>query len=85
MAPSAGESSDTILTDKSELLVDDATDRDTYTISVTTKLTGITGVKLDAQTHQSMPGMGTRRGDAERPHFILNKFDVTDARAGGTP
>jgi hypothetical protein len=80
---SVGGSAYKILPDKSVLLVDDAPDRDTYVIKVTTKLTGITGFKLEALTDPSLPGGGPGRGDAARPNFVLNSFRVTVAAAGG--
>jgi hypothetical protein len=78
---SSGESNFRILRDKSVLLVDDAPERDTYTITIRTTLTGITGFKLEALTDPSLPGSGPGRGDAERPNFVLNRFRVT-ARTG---
>ncbi|MDO8544904.1 MAG: PSD1 and planctomycete cytochrome C domain-containing protein [Opitutaceae bacterium] len=81
---SSGGSVSKILPDKSVLLVDEAPDRDTYTITVHTRLTGITGFKLEALADPSLPGNGPGRGDAERPNFVLNNFRVTAARVGGT-
>jgi mono/diheme cytochrome c family protein len=80
---SSGESNFRILRDQSVLLVDDAPDRDTYTITVHTKLTGITAFKLEALTDPSLPGTGPGRGDAERPNFVLNGFQVTAKSASG--
>ncbi len=82
---SLGESNYRILPDKSILLVDDAPDRDTYTVTVNTTLSGITGFKLEALTDPSLPGTGPGRGDAARPNFILNQIRVTAATAGGKP
>ena len=82
---STGGSVHRILPDKSVLLVDEAPDRDTYIVKVTTKLTGITGFKLEALTDPSLPGRGPGRGDAARPNFILNTFTVTAATAGRGP
>ena len=79
---STGESNYKLLPDHSVLLVDDAPDRDTYVLTVHTKLTGITGFKLETLTDPSLPGSGPGRGDAERPNFVLNAFRVTAATAG---
>jgi hypothetical protein len=79
---SAGESNYRILPDRSVLLVDDAPDRDTYTVTVKTTLTGIVAFKLEALADPSLPGMGPGRGDAARPNFILNQFAVTAETAG---
>ncbi|MEW6306003.1 MAG: PSD1 and planctomycete cytochrome C domain-containing protein [Verrucomicrobiota bacterium] len=81
---SSGDSNYRILADKSVLLVDDAPDRDTYTITVNTKLTGITGFKLEALTDPSLPGNGPGRGDEKRPNFVLNSFTITAKPAGGS-
>jgi hypothetical protein len=67
-----------ILEDKSVLLSDDnlpATD--TYTVTVRTTVTSITGIKLEALTDPSLPGEGPGRGDANRPNFVLNEFSAT--------
>lgn len=79
---SAGESNFRILPDRSVLLVDDAPDRDTYTLTVKTTLTGITAFKLEALTDPSLPGTGPGRGSENRPNFILNSFRVTALAAG---
>src|SRR5690606_17526341 len=67
-----------ILADKSVLLLEDdnaaAPQTDTYTIKAHTKLTGITGFKLDVLTDPSLPGNGPGRGDDKRPNFVLNNF-----------
>jgi mono/diheme cytochrome c family protein len=65
-----------ILEDHSVLLVDDPPEKDTYTITVRTKLTNIRGFKLEALTDPSLPGMGPGRGDPKRPNFVLNTFKV---------
>jgi hypothetical protein len=66
-----------VLDDHSVLLVDDAPDVDTYTVTARVKANGITGFKLEALTHESLPGQGPGRGDANRPNFVLNTFAVT--------
>src|SRR6185295_12737366 len=55
---SLGDSNIKKLEDNSVLLVDDAPDKDTYVVTVHTKLTGITGIKLEALTDASLPGKG---------------------------
>jgi hypothetical protein len=74
-----------ILADKSVILRDDdndaVPDRDTYTITVRTTLTGITGFKLEPLADPSLHGSGPGRGDAERPNFILSNFKVTATTA----
>jgi hypothetical protein len=71
-----------LLDDRSVLLSDDnVPDKDTYTVTVQTRLTGITGLKIEALTDPSLPGQGPGRGDATRPNFVLNEFTVTAAPA----
>ncbi len=70
-----------ILNDQSIMLHDDdndaVPDRDTYTITAETKLTGITGFKLEVLADPSLHGGGPGRGDAQRPNFILSQFEVS--------
>jgi hypothetical protein len=78
-----------LLNDGSLLVTGDPPDKDTYTITVHTKLTNVTGFKLETLTDPSLPGSGPGRGDAERPNFVLHAFRVSaktpgvDRRAGG--
>jgi hypothetical protein len=74
-----------VLEDKSVLLIEEAPDKDTYTVTVRTALTGITGFKLEALADPSLPGNGPGRGDAARPNFVLTALRVTAAKAGGEP
>ncbi|MEQ1850702.1 MAG: PSD1 and planctomycete cytochrome C domain-containing protein [Chthoniobacteraceae bacterium] len=83
---STGGATHEILPDKSVLISGEpAPDTDTYVIEVRTKLTGIRGFKLEALTHDSLPGKGPGRGDAERPNFVLNNFIVSATPAGASP
>lgn len=68
-----------LLEDSSVLLVDDPPGTDTYTIVVETAVRDITGIKLEALTDPSLPGMGPGRGDEGRPNFVLNTFSLTAA------
>ena len=81
---SAAGSAHRILEDQSVLLSDDnVPDKDTYTVTVRTPLTAITGLKIEALTDPSLPGEGPGRGDAGRPNFVLNECAVTAAPAAG--
>jgi len=83
---SAGGSPHRMLPDSSVLLVDEAPDRDTYTIRARGVGKTITGFKLEALTDPSLPGMGPGRGDAVRPNFVLNTFAVAgESPTGGSP
>jgi len=68
------------LEDKSVLLRNDDNDvvpeRDTYTVTVHTKLDGITGFKIEALADPSLPGEGPGRGDASRPNFVLTDLRI---------
>jgi hypothetical protein len=78
-----------ILNDKSVILHDDENDavpdRDTYTITVQSTLTGITAFKLETLADPSLHGGGPGRGDPERPNFILSDFKVTASTANAQP
>jgi hypothetical protein len=71
-----------VLKDRSVLLSDDPPDKDTYVITVHTKLKEITGFQLEVLTDDSLPGKGPGRGDAQRPNFVLNTFAVKAAPQG---
>jgi hypothetical protein len=74
---SLGGATHEILPDKSVLLSGEAPDRDTYTVTVNTKLRGIRAIKLETLTDDSLPGDGPGRGDAARPNFVLHRFGLT--------
>ena len=71
-----------MLADGSVLLIDEPPDTDVYTFSVHTELTNVTAFKLEALTHDELPGGGPGRGDAKRPNFVLNEFEVEAAPSG---
>lgn len=48
---------------------------DTYTITVNTKMKGITALRLEVLTDESLPGKGP--GRAPNGNFVLNEFRVT--------
>jgi len=81
---SSGEVEFRQLPDRS-LVIDSAPESDIYVVTVRTKLTGITGFKLDALTDPSLPGSGPGRGAVARPNFILNGFQITATPASGPP
>ncbi|MBL9190478.1 MAG: PSD1 domain-containing protein [Opitutaceae bacterium] len=82
---STGGSAHRLLADKSVLLDDeDAPERDTYTLTVRTPLTGISGFKLEALSDPALPGGGPGRAAAPRPNFVLNNLRVALVRADGT-
>ncbi|MDG1894662.1 MAG: PSD1 and planctomycete cytochrome C domain-containing protein [Fuerstiella sp.] len=73
-----------LLDDGSILLVgNDPPDRDTYTVAVTTNQPGISAIRLDVLTHDSLPGTGPGRGDATRTNFVLNRVSATVSETNG--
>lgn len=65
------------LDDGSILLSGMPADSDTYQIVLKgPALKNITGLKLEALTHESLPGQGPGRGDAKRPNFVLNTMEA---------
>ena len=68
-----------ILEDNSILLQDDPPDVDTYTVTAELGEEPIIGFLLETLTDPSLPGTGPGRGDAARPNFVLNNFEVRRA------
>ncbi|MCA9247416.1 MAG: DUF1553 domain-containing protein [Planctomycetales bacterium] len=73
---STGGEDHTILDDQSVLL--DGTLPDTTVYTITLRLPGekVSGLKLEALTHESLPGKGPGRGDEERTNFVLHELEV---------
>ena len=59
------------------ILVQGNNDKDVYTITAPTDLTGITGIRLEALTDARLPAEGP--GRPENGNFVLNEFRVTAA------
>lgn len=73
---STGGAEGRVLDDQSILWSGTAADQDVYTIRYRTSLNQITGFKLEALTHESLPGMGPGRGDASRPNFVAQELSI---------
>jgi hypothetical protein len=52
-------------------------DKDTYTVTVTTKLTNVTALRLEVLADDSLPAKGP--GRAQNGNFVLNEFTVKAA------
>ena len=52
-------------------------DKDTYTVTVTSKLSNITGLRLEVLPDDSLPGKGP--GRAGNGNFVLHEFTVKAA------
>lgn len=77
---SSGGSSSKILPDRSVRVSGKSPGKDTYTVTIDTQLTDITGFKIEALTDSSLEQKGPGRGD--RPNFVLNEVIVTAGPAG---
>ncbi len=73
---STGDETVKILDDQSVLITGRLPGTAHYEITCETDLSGITAFKLEALTHDELPGKGPGRGDAERTNFILSEFEV---------
>ncbi len=73
---SSGGASHQVLADGSILISGERPDKDTYTIRLSTKLSDITALRLEALTHGSLPGKGPGRHHPERPNFVLNEIGL---------
>ncbi|MFO0975289.1 MAG: PSD1 and planctomycete cytochrome C domain-containing protein [Planctomycetaceae bacterium] len=66
-----------ILDDHSILLVGtDPPAKDLYELTTECHLSQIQAFRLEALTHESLPGNGPGRGDPVRPNFVLHEFAV---------
>ncbi len=78
VTPSAVESSGgatlEILDDQSVLAGGETPTQDVYTVTADTDLFGVTAVRLEALTHESLPGKGT--GRAYNGNFVLTEFEM---------
>ena len=79
---STGDEDHEILDDGSVLVTGNLPGTTRYTLEFDTKLTDVTAIRLEALTHDRLPGKGPGRGDAKRTNFVLNEFS---ARAGDRP
>ena len=66
-----------VLEDQSILVGGSLPGTSRYTVEVKNELTRITAVRIEALTHEELPGTGPGRGDVERPNFILSEFVVS--------
>lgn len=87
----AGNETHEILEDQSVLVTGPMPTQTTFTISVKSPTTTINGIRLEALTHDRLPGRGPGRGDAKRTNFVLTDFvmlvdgkpvELINARAG---
>ena len=65
-----------ILADQSVLISGSLPGTTTYTARLTSPLSEIHSIKLEALTHPSLPGKGPGRADAVRTNFVMNDFSL---------
>ncbi|MEE2990689.1 MAG: PSD1 and planctomycete cytochrome C domain-containing protein [Planctomycetota bacterium] len=80
---SLGGASHEILEDQSVLVSGKRPERDTYTVTLQSDVEQISGLKLEALTHESLPGNGPGRHDEQRPNFVLHELKVQAGPADG--
>ena len=73
------------LDDNSLLFSGPNPDKDTFTITTSLKLSGVTGFKLEALTHADLPGKGPGRRSETNPNFVLTEFKIFRPDANGQP
>lgn len=56
---------------------------DTYRVTVRMNLQNVTAFRLDALTHDSLPGTGPGRGDSKKTNFVLNRFSAATSNGDG--
>jgi len=82
-AKSAGGAKLKTQSDKSILASGKKTDKDTYTLSFTNALKEIVGLRVEALTHDSLPGKGP--GRADNGNFVLTELVAKIHRANQKP
>jgi mono/diheme cytochrome c family protein len=72
------------LAEGSILLVgNDPPAKDVYTVTAKANLKNIRAFRIDALTHESLPGMGPGRGDQQRTNYVLNEFTASVSNDSG--
>jgi mono/diheme cytochrome c family protein len=75
-----------MLEDASVLVGGDKPNQDVYTVDLETDLSGITGLRLEALPHESLPDGGPGRAPLfSVGDFLLTEFEVEAGPAGGEP
>jgi hypothetical protein len=73
---SSGNENHRILDDGSVLLTGNVPSIATHELVAKSPLKSIAAFRLEALTHDQIPGKGPGRGDDQRPNFVLNEFQV---------
>ena len=72
-----------MLADQSVLVSGAKPAKDTYVVELSTDLPRVTGLRLDALTHDSLPGKGPGRHHPERPNFVLHEIQLEQIDSDG--
>lgn len=59
------------------LIGNDPPSKDLYTLKASPVLKGVQAFRLEALTHDSLPGRGPGRGDPNKTNFVLHEFSVS--------
>ncbi len=71
-----------ILKDQSVLVTGNVPGTVVYTIEANVDLADISAIKVEALTHEEIPGSGPGRGDEDRPNFILSELTLGAFKPG---
>ncbi|MFP6906680.1 MAG: PSD1 and planctomycete cytochrome C domain-containing protein [Verrucomicrobiota bacterium] len=71
------------LDDGSILVVGTVPSTTIYTVKAEAPFSGITAIRLDALTHDSLPGTGPGRGDPVKANFILSEIELYASKTPG--
>lgn len=71
-----------LLPDNSLLLTGPVPDTDTYAFKAALTQKKLSGILIEALSHDSLPGNGPGRGNAGRPNFVLKHLEATIETAG---
>ncbi|MEM7478556.1 MAG: PSD1 and planctomycete cytochrome C domain-containing protein, partial [Planctomycetota bacterium] len=74
-----------ILKDGSVLLQGEVPDKTTYKFTYSNLPSTLTAIRIDALTHESIPGKGPGRGDPKRSNIILSEVTVGLRGRAGVP
>jgi len=82
---SSGGASHRVLEDGSVLLEGKKPDKDAYTVVARADGEPVRGLRLDALTHEALPGKGPGRHNESNPNFVLHELSVAAAPEGADP
>lgn len=69
--------------DGSALVKGEAPPKTTYTISAWADLPRVRAIRVEAFTHEAIPGKGPGRGESKRPNIVVNEIRLFTSTDGG--